>query len=443
MGRGPERLEHRPRTIELENRPRVVITGMGAVTNLGLNVPEFWKNLIDGKSGISAKDFPHPYTNVKVAGAIQEFSPETALSGIVEKRVVRRLSRPVQFAIAATHEALFSAGLLDEGKEAEDERRLMENVDETRIGTVVGTGIGGASDIIDAERTLVDGGRVNFANLLRSEPERVASAVSMTFKLKGPVLMVSAACATGNAAIIYGAQQILLGEADMMVVGGAEACIHEDTLALFESAQLAVTRNPDPRTASRPYNKKSDGFVMSEGAGIFILESLEHAKKRSAHIYAEIAGYGMNADASSDTAPSIDGQERVIGLAMRDASLPKEKPIYINTHGTSTPTGDPVELTAIRKVFPEQKKLISSTKSMIGHKVGAAGAVESIASIKALNSDIYPPTINLEDPIDEAEGLDLIPNEAREEKDIDDVLKTSFGFGGMNAAIRYRRYTGD
>lgn len=386
MGRGPDQAELRSSGlgVERESKPRIVITGMGAITNLGLDVKTFSKNIIEARSGISPIELP--YTGVKVAGKIHDFNPEVALEGLFKKSVdVKRMSRSVQFATAATKEALADAGLLGL------DNKITDIVDENRIGTIIGTGIGGASNIVESERILAKGGRVNFTDLFSSEPERVASAVSMTFGLKGPVLMVSAACATGNAAVIHGAQQILLGEADMMVVGGAEACLHEVTLSLFESVRLAVTRNSDPLTASKPYNKESDGFVMSEGAGIFVIESLEHARIRGARIYAEVAGYGMTADAYHDTAPSVDGQVRAINLAMRNADIPKEKLIYINTHGTSTSTGDPAELTAIKKALPEQNKVLSATKSMIGHKVGAAGAVEGIATIKALNDDIFPP----------------------------------------------------
>jgi 3-oxoacyl-[acyl-carrier-protein] synthase II len=428
MGKSPENLKG----LESERPPiRIVVTGMGAVTPLGLNVPDLWKNVIEGRSGISEVEFPH--TRVKVAGIIRDFDPEKALSGIVHNKDLKKLSRPAQFAIAAAYEALNDSGLLNE------EKKLVEGIDSDRFGTMIGTGIGGAASIIDSERKLSSGKRVHPSDLLSSEPERVSTAVSMVFGLRGAIEAPTAACATGNVAASNGIKEILLGDADIMIVGGSEACLHEVTLSLFESGH-ALSLQTDPKTASKPYNKHRDGFVMSEGAGVYIIESLEHAKKRKAKIYAEIGGYGNTADAYHDTSPSIDGQRRAIRKAMKNAGKLNGNTIYINGHGTSTVPGDPAELTAIREELPHIKKAVSSTKSEMGHMVGAAGAVEGIFAMKALAEGVFPPTINVTDPIEEAEDLNLIPNEAQMIEGVEIALNESFGFGGMNSVIRYDKF---
>lgn len=433
MERDSKHLDQRPRGMraEVEDRAatRVVITGMGVITPLGLNVPDFWKNLVAGRSGISSVEFP--YTSVKVAGVVHDFNPEVSLSGLVHQKNIKKLSRPVQFAIAAAYEAFLDGGLLDEQK------HMLENVDLTRFGTVIGTGIGGAVSIIESDEKLAQGQSVKPSDLFRSEPERVASAVSMTFGLKGSLEAPSAACATGNIAASNGLKEILLGNADLMVVGGSEACLHGVTLSLFESAH-ALSLQTDPVTASKPFNKKRDGFVMSEGAGIYILESLDHALKRGAKIYAELVGYGNTADAGHDTVPSEEGQRRAINLAMRNVKNPDGHTIYINAHGTSTPPGDPVEISAIRKELEGRDIAVSSSKSEIGHTVGAAGAIEAIVCMEALNEGILPPTINITDPIEEAEGLNLVPNEAQLVEGVEVVLNTSFGFGGINSVLAFQ-----
>ncbi|OGH13885.1 MAG: hypothetical protein A2860_04060 [Candidatus Levybacteria bacterium RIFCSPHIGHO2_01_FULL_37_33] len=432
MGRCPEYPVQR----ESEERPktRIVVTGMGAITPLGLNVADFWKNLIAGKSGLSNIELP--YTKIKVAGIIPDFKPEVSLSGLVPLKDIKRLSRPVQFSIAAAFEALLDAGLLNEL------RKISEKIDLTRFGTSIGTGIGGIVDILDVKTKLDRGEDVKPSDLFRSEPERVATAVSMIFGLKGPLQAPTAACATGNIAAANGFNEIRLGNADLMVVGGSEACLHGVTLSLFESAN-ALSLKPDPNEASRPFDKARSGFVMSEGAGIYVLESLEHAKKRNARIYAEFLGYGNTADAFHDTTPSKDGQRRALRLAVRSIKDLDKHRIYINAHGTGTPPGDPVEISGIREEFSEIMDNvvgISSIKGGIGHTVGAAGAIESIACIKAINEGIIPPTRNLENQIEEADGVNLVPNDAQQTNGVDVVIKPSFGFGGINSVLVFKRF---
>lgn len=430
MGRGHEYLTHKDPEIEREQR-RVVVTGMGTINPLGLNVLDFWRNLVDGRSGISNIEFP--FTKVKVAGLVRDFKPEVMLSGLVPLKHLKRLSRPVQFAVAAVKEALLQAGLLDELL------KISEKIDLTRFGTSIGTGIGGAVDIINAKDKLDKGEDVKPSDLFRSEPERVATAVSMIFGLKGPVEAPAAACASGNVAATNGFNEIHLGNADVMVVGGSESCIHGVTLSLFESA-TALSLQTDPRKASRPFDKARSGFVMSEGAGIYVLESYEHAKKRGARIYAEFVGYGNTGDAYHDTVPSEEGQRRALRLAMKKIESPNHQRIYVNAHGTGTGSGDPVEISAIRKELPDREIDVSSSKSEIGHTMGAAGAIESIVCIKALNEGILPPTINLNDPIDEAEGINLIPHEAQLAEGVEAAVNNSFGFGGINSVLVFKKF---
>jgi len=432
MGRGPEYLAERDQELEERQARRVVVTGMGTVNPLGLSVPDFWKNLIAGRSGLSNIELP--FTNVKVAGIVRDFKPEVVLSGLVPLKHLKRLSRPVQFAVAAVKEALLQAGLLDEF------RKISEKIDLTRFGTIIGTGIGGAVDIIDAKDKLDRGEEdVKPSDLFRSEPERVATAVSMIFGLKGPVQAPAAACASGNVAATNGFNEIYLGNADIMVVGGSESCIHGVTLALFESA-TALSLQTDPRKASRPFDNARSGFVMSQGAGVYVLESLEHAKRRGARIYAEFVGYGNTGDAHHDTVPSEEGQRRALRLAMKKVKIPNHQRIYVNAHGTGTRSGDPVEISAIRRELPDKEIDVSSSKSEIGHTMGAAGAIESIVCIQALNEEILPPTINLSDPISEAEGVNLIPHEAQLANGVEVAVNDSFGFGGINSVLVFKRF---
>ncbi|MDO8504075.1 MAG: beta-ketoacyl-[acyl-carrier-protein] synthase family protein [bacterium] len=424
----PELFSGLPKEVEGSPR-RIVVTGMGMVTPLGLNVEESWRKLIAGESGISPFELPVGL-KIKVAGSIKNFDPEKLLRGLVDARDLRRISRPAQLALVASFEALQNAGLLNDDGVVDPKIAI-------RFGTQVGTGIGGAYEIAMVREKVLNGRRISPFDTLRIELERVATVVSMKFGLKGPIETPTAACATGNIAIVGGWKEIRLGEADLMLCGGVESSLNEVTISLFDSMG-AMSRNENPQSASRPFDKKRDGFVMGEGAGVLILEEYNHACRRGARILAELVGYANTADAAHDTNPSGEGAVRAMRGATKKAGVVGGD-IYINTHGTSTPTGDLVEIKAIKEVFPDHSRVVaSSTKGAMGHTMGAAGAIESIISIKALGAGIIPPTLNLTDPIGEAEGLDLVPNQARKQR-VDAVINNAFGFGGINSVIVFRR----
>jgi len=416
-------------------RRHIVVTGIGMVTPLGLNAKDSWNGFVNGKSGISEVDFP--YTQVKVAGLIHGFDPYKALDKIVERKEIgRRTSRPIELATAASHEALGDAKLLKDNT-----NEIIPGVDRTRIGVRIGTGIGGANLIAKVSETLKSGKRISPFDVLRIEVERVSTVVSMKFGLQGSNETPSAACATGNLSIIGGYKDIFLGDADIMVVGGVESSIDENVLSLFEAVK-ALTLEKDPKKASRPFDKKRNGFVMSEAAAVLVLEELEHAKKRGARIYAELAGYGATADAHNDVEPSGEGAKRAMQEAFRKAGgVPPTGDIYINAHATSTSTGDPVEVVAVKEVIPDHHRIkMSGTKSESGHGMGAAGAMEAAICVLAIRDKVVPPTINLEDPIEEAKGINLVPNEAQLWKG-DLAVNNSFGFGGINATTIFIRYS--
>lgn len=413
---------------------KIVVTGIGMITPLGLNVETTWNNLINGKSGITPIGIEH--TKIKVAGQIKEFDPNVALAGFVlPKDLRRRISRPAQLSTAAVIEAMRNAGLLNGNK-------LKEGIDPDRVGVRIGTGIGGANLTPEISERIKAGQRITSFDVLRIEPERVATVVSIRLGLRGPVQAPSAACATGNIAITGGYQDIFSDDADIMVVGGVESTLDYVTLNLFDAVG-ALSHETDPKKASqvsRPFDKARNGFVMSEGAGILILEEYEHAKKRGATILAELVGYGNTADAKDDVAPSGEGAERAIRRAIEKAGgFPKGSSIYINAHGTSTDEGDRVEIIVIKNVFREHSDLaVSSTKGATGHLMGGAGGVEAVIAVLALNKGILPPTINLKNPLDEAEGINLVPNEAQA-KDVDRAVNNGFGFGGLNSVTVFKK----
>lgn len=430
----PARTHETPANTEQLQRRRVVVTGIGMVTPLGLNTKDSWDGFVNGKSGISEVDFP--YTKVKVAGLIHGFDPNKALAGIVERKEIgRRTSRPIELATAAAHEALNDAGLLTESNE------IIPGVDRTRVGVKIGTGIGGANLIAKISETLKSGKRISPFDVLKVLIERVSTVVSMKFGLQGPNETPSAACATGNAALIDGWKDVFLNDADAMAVGGVESSVDENVLSLFEAVG-ALTLETDPNKASRPLDKKRSGFVMSEAATVMILEELEHAIKRGAKIYAEFVGYGATADAHNDVEPSGEGAKRAIQEAFRKAGgIPPSGDIYVNAHATSTPTGDPVEVIVVKEVIPGHHRIkISATKSASGHGMGAAGAMEAAVSVLAIYNKVVPPTINLDNPIDEAKGINLVPNEAQRWEG-EFALNNSFGFGGINVATIFKRFT--
>ena len=384
----------------------------------------FWGNAVAGKSGVSqisaldASEF-----SARIAGEVKDFDPDTW----IDRKDSRRLSRFLQFTVAATDMAIADSGL------------ELDAVDRERAGVLIGSGIGGLDVLGEQHRRQIDGGpgRVSPFLVPYMIPDMASGYVSIRHGLKGPNSCVVTACSTGANAIGDASHVIRRGEADIMIAGGAEAPITEIGLAGFCAARALSTRNDEPERASRPFDLNRDGFVMGEGAGILVLESLERARARGARIYAEIISYAMSADAFHITLPEPegDGARRSMTLALKYAGLSPEQIGYINAHGTSTPPGDRIETAAIKKAFAEHAKSVpvSSTKSMIGHTLGAAGAIESIVCIKALETGILPPTINYETPDPDCD-LDYIPNRARN-ANIDFAMKNSFGFGGHNVTL--------
>jgi 3-oxoacyl-[acyl-carrier-protein] synthase II len=401
-----------------------VVTGIGAITPLGNSVDDFWGNAIAGKSGVSqitaldASEF-----SARIAGEVKDFDPDTW----IDRKDSRRLSRFLQFTVAATDMAIADSGL------------RLDTVDRERAGVLIGSGIGGLDVLGEQHRRQIDGGpgRVSPFLVPYMIPDMASGYVSIRHGLKGPNSCVVTACSTGANAIGDASHVIRRGEADVMIAGGAEAPITEIGLAGFCAARALSTRNDEPERASRPFDLNRDGFVMGEGAGILVLESLDSALARGARIYAEIISYAMSADAFHITLPEPegDGARRSMTLALKYAGLSPEQIGYINAHGTSTPPGDRIETAAIKKAFGTNAKTVpvSSTKSMIGHTLGAAGAIESIVCIKALETGILPPTINYETPDPDCD-LDYIPNQARK-TNIDFAMKNSFGFGGHNVTL--------
>lgn len=408
---------------------RVAVTGLGIVTSLGTDISTFWNHIIAGKSGVSlieafdTSDYP-----TKIAAEIKNWNPEAF--GI-DKKTARRMDRFVQFGAAASLMALQDSGL-----------KLGENADPERTGVIVGSGIGGLGTWEEQHSLLLEKGprRVSPFFIPMMIANMASGQVSMLTGAKGPNSTAVTACATGTHSIGDSFKMIQRGDADVMICGGAEATIRPTGLAGFCSMRAMSTRNDEPERASRPFDIDRDGFVMGEGSGVLILENMEHAIKRGAHIYAEVIGYGMSGDAYDMVEPDPDGASRCMNRAIKDAGISPEEIDYINAHGTSTPIGDKSETIAIKKSFGEHaKKLaVSSTKSMTGHLLGAAGGVEAVILALSLHNGILPPTINLDNQDPELD-LDYVPNVARK-ADIKTALSNSFGFGGHNATIIMRKY---
>lgn len=411
------------------NNKRVVITGLGAVTPVGIGKDIFWKSLMEGKTGIGPiTRFDASNYATQIAGEVKDFD----YSLYIDKKEGKRMDRFAQLAIAASKLAMEDAKL-DLDKENKD-----------RIGTCIGSGIGGVETLHDQYKALFDKGpgRVSpfFVPMMISN--MAAGQVSITFGLNGPNTAIVTACASGTNSIGDAFKIIQRGDADVMVAGGTEAAVSPIAVAGFCSMKAMSTRNQEPEKASRPFDKDRDGFVMGEGSGIVVLESLEHALARGAHIYAEVLGYGTNADAYHITAPAPEGEKAMecMRLAICDAGIKPEEVDYINAHGTSTPMNDRNETLAIKKLFGEHayKVAVSSTKSMTGHLLGAAGGVETIVCALAIANSEIPPTINYETP-DEGMDLDYVPNVGRKAP-VNVALSNSFGFGGHNATILLRKY---
>lgn len=410
---------------------RVVVTGMGVLTPIGHTVKEFWDNLVAGRSGVGKiSRFDVSNYDCRIAGEVKGFDP----SKVLDKKEARRADLFEQYALAATGQALADAGLDS------------SQINPERVGVVLGSGIGGIDTFERQHQLLLSGGpgRVSPFFIPMMIIDMGPGLVSMRYGLKGPNYATVSACSSSAHAIGDAFHIIQRGEAEAMVTGGCEATITPTSLAGFCSARALSTRNDEPERASRPFDKNRDGFVMGEGGGILILEELEHAQKRGARIYAELLGFGMTGDAYHMTspAPKGEGAARAMREALRAAKLNPEQISYINAHGTSTGLGDIAETEAIKTIFGVQayKVPISSTKSITGHLLGAAGAAELIVSILSIDTGVLHPTINLEEP-DPACDLDYVPKQAREKK-VDYALSNSFGFGGHNVSILVGRYNG-
>jgi 3-oxoacyl-[acyl-carrier-protein] synthase II len=412
---------------------RVVVTGMGLVTPLGLGVERVWKKLVAGESGVGAiQSFDVSDLPAKIAAQVPLGDKESGLFNAddwVPPKDQRRMDQFIIFAMAAATMAVEDAGW------APDDEEELE-----RTGVMIGSGIGGLPGITEGAITLQDKGprRISPFFIPANLINLASGNVSIKYGFKGPNHAVVTACSTGAHAIGDASRLIMLDDADVMVCGGAEAAVCRLGLAGFAAARaLSTAFNDDPPRASRPWDQDRDGFVMGEGAGIIVLEELEHAKKRGAKIYAEIIGYGMSGDAFHLTAPSEDGNGafRSMRNALRRAQLAPDKIDYINAHGTSTPLGDEIELGAVKRLFGDHayKLSMSSTKSAIGHLLGAAGTVEAIFAILAMRDGVTPPTLNLDNP-SPACDIDLVPKFAKERK-VEYVLSNSFGFGGTNASL--------
>jgi 3-oxoacyl-[acyl-carrier-protein] synthase II len=414
------------RTVEMR---RVVITGVGAVTPVGNTAEEFWAALIQGKSGIGPiTRFDASPLPTKIAGELKGFDPLR----YIDKKDDRKLDPFLKYAIACAVMAVEDAGL------------NVERVDRTRFGVLVGSGIGGITTLLETHKILLEKGpdRVSPFFIPMLIVNMASGLISMRFGAKGPNSSIVTACATGNHAIGDAMKIIQRNDADIMIAGGSEAIILPLTFAGFCQMKAMSTRNADPGRASRPFDATRDGFVCGEGGGLLVLESLEHALGRDARIYAEVVGYGMTGDAHHMTAPDpeADGAARAMTLAMKDAEVEPSTVGYINAHGTSTPYNDKSETMAIKRVFGEhaRKVAVSSTKSMTGHLLGAAGGIEAIATAFAIHHGILPPTINYETPDPDCD-LDYVPNQARKQ-DVEVALSNAFGFGGTNATIVLRKY---
>lgn len=403
---------------------RVVITGLGIVSPIGCAKDVFWDNLIKGKNGIGPlTSFDASQYDSRIAGEVRDFVPHP----FVSPKDLRRMEKFVQFGVTAAKNAVEDSGL-DISKE-----------DPYRIGVLVGSGIGSLRIMEEQTKVILEKGpsRVTPFLIPMLIVNMAAGHISIMIGVKGPNLCTTTACASGSHAIGNAMRIIQYGDADVMIAGGTESCITALGVGGFCALKALSTRNNEPERASRPFDKDRDGFVMSEGCGIVILEELEHAKKRNAKIYAEIVGYGMTGDAHHMTAPDPEGEgaAKCMANALKDAGLKPEDVSYINAHGTSTTLNDKIETLAIKKVFKDfaKKVPVSSTKSMLGHQLGAAGAVEFVICCLSIERSIIPPTINYENPDPDCD-LDYVPNKARQAK-VDVCISNSLGFGGHNATL--------
>jgi len=410
------------------SRRRVVVTGLGIVSPVGTGVPEAWKSILAGQSGISriTRFDPAPFSS-QIAGEVKGFDPAQYLSA----KEARRFDTFIHYGLAGAIEAIKDSSLDFEREQRE------------QIGVCIGSGIGGLPLIEDTHNAMLAGGprKITPFFVPGSIINLISGQLSIMYGLKGPNLAVVTACTTANHSIGEAGRLIEYGDADVMIAGGSEACVSPLGVGGFCAARALSGRNNDPAAASRPWDKDRDGFVLGEGAGILVLEEFEHAKKRGAKIYCELVGYGMSADAHHITAPCVDGEGavRCMANALRNAGVNRDQVDYVNAHGTSTPLGDVAETVAVKSCFGDHaKKLaVSSTKSMTGHLLGAAGGIEAVFTALAIRDQVAPPTINLVNPDPECD-LDYVPNTARK-MTIAVALSNSFGFGGTNGSLVFKK----
>jgi 3-oxoacyl-[acyl-carrier-protein] synthase II len=412
--------------------PRVVVTGMGALSALGNDVASTWEGLVAGRSGVrTIERFDPSRLASRIAGEVRDFDP----SDILDRKEIRRTDRYIQFALVVARQALDQAGLPGrmEGELAE------------RTGVIVGSGMGGVGTLFDNVLVMAERGpdRISPFFIPMGIANVGAGQVAIAFGPLGPNFAIVSACATGAHAIGEAWETIRRGDADVMLAGGVEAALHEAVVGGFASMKALSTRNDDPEAASRPFDTDRDGFVMGEGGGMLVLETLAHAEARGAEPLAELVGYGATADASHITlpAPGGIGAVRATRRALAKAGIDASEVDHLNAHATSTPEGDRAELLAIRTIFGDHapRVAVTANKSMLGHTLGAAGALESIAVIQTLRTGVIPPTRNLANPDPAAAGLDLTPNHAAH-REVRVAVNNSFGFGGQNAALVFRRW---
>jgi len=408
------------------SKRRVVVTGLGAITPVGIGVSETWKNIVAGKSGITRiSKFDASAFACQVAGEVNGFD----VAQYMPAKDARRMDVFMHYGLVAGMEAFKDSGLVVTEQNAD------------RIGVCISSGIGGLPMIEDTHNDYLNGGprKISPFFIPGTIINMISGNLSIMYGLKGPNFSVVTACTTGTHSIGESARIIEYGDADVMIAGGAEATVCPLAVGGFSSARALSTRNDDPATASRPWDKDRDGFVMGEGAGVLVLEEYEHAKARGAKIYAELSGYGMSADAYHMTAPSTDGPRRSMVNALRNAGLNPDQVGYVNAHGTSTPLGDKNESEAIKLAFGDyaKKLVVSSTKSMTGHLLGGAGGIESLFCVLAIHDQVVPPTINIFEQDPECD-LDYCPNTARNVK-IDVAVNNNFGFGGTNGSLVFRK----
>lgn len=412
---------------------KVVVTGMGIVSPVGTGVEYAWKNIVGGVSGIrpidkfDASEYASRIAGVPIRGTGDgEFNPDS----VIEPREQRKMDLAILYGMVAADEAMRDANLIE------------YDGDKERFGVSIGSGIGGVQTIYDTCSELLNSGPrfVSPFFVPKAIINMTAGHVSIKYGLQGPNLSITTACASGTHSVAQAADLIRTGKADIMLAGGTEAAVTPLGLAGFCAMKAVSTRNDEPTRASRPWDVDRDGFVLAEGAGVLVLEEYEHAVKRGAKIYAEVAGYGMTADAHHITAPAPHGVGglRAMKMALADAGLNPSDIDYVNAHGTSTGLGDLGELEAVRELFGDGNTCMSSTKSMTGHLLGAAGAIEAVFSVLAIRDNIVPPTINLENPVPEVGDFNLVPNVAQK-RPVNAVLSNSFGFGGTNGSVIFKR----